>query len=388
MATDKKIPVSRAITGVLIILLVALLMKNSQLAVEYINRGLLLCVRTMIPSLFPFMVAAELLVHSGGGEALARWLGRWLSALFGLSECGAVAWLLGMLCGFPVGARTAACYDRDGKLTRREFNWLLSCGNIPGSAFLVSAVGGSLFGDARIGWCFLGLAVGATVLVGLLYRVLLPRGGEWQKTAPFADATCGGRHELGFGLVSESVAAAADGMLGICGTVVLFGALTGAWTALADALSLPPVVRTLSFGFFELTTGVSEASTVTRTETALILCAAMIGWAGLSVHCQILSFARENRAAVGWFWLSRALQSALCAGGMWLLIRTGCLAGTGTIRPTEWERAVLLPAARDGLPMWERAALVGGAVLIVLWRMRKAIRAHGAGRLLEGRREP
>ncbi len=47
-----------------------LVLRNSDAAIEYMGRGLTLCARTVIPSLFPFMVISELLVSSGAGEAL------------------------------------------------------------------------------------------------------------------------------------------------------------------------------------------------------------------------------------------------------------------------------------------------------------------------------
>ena len=46
-----------------------LVLRNADAAVEYMGRGLTLCARTVIPSLFPFMVLSELLVSSGAGEA-------------------------------------------------------------------------------------------------------------------------------------------------------------------------------------------------------------------------------------------------------------------------------------------------------------------------------
>ena len=49
-----------------------LILRNSDAAIEYMGRGLTLCARTVIPSLFPFMVVSELLVSSGAGEALGR----------------------------------------------------------------------------------------------------------------------------------------------------------------------------------------------------------------------------------------------------------------------------------------------------------------------------
>ena len=47
-----------------------LIFKNGEIASEYIHRGLLLCARSVIPSLFPFMVLSELLIRGGMGERM------------------------------------------------------------------------------------------------------------------------------------------------------------------------------------------------------------------------------------------------------------------------------------------------------------------------------
>ena len=60
---------------------------------EHIRRGMTLCVRTLIPSLFPFMVVSELIVRSGAGEAIAGLPAR----LLRLPAEGVCASLLGAL---------------------------------------------------------------------------------------------------------------------------------------------------------------------------------------------------------------------------------------------------------------------------------------------------
>ena len=106
--------------GFFVLFCLLLILKNPEIAVAYVNRGLLLCAKTVIPSLFPFMVISEMIVRGGFGEGWIRRLGKPLCRLLGLSEAGCVAMLLGMLCGFPVGAKcTVLSYER-GALSRED----------------------------------------------------------------------------------------------------------------------------------------------------------------------------------------------------------------------------------------------------------------------------
>lgn len=308
--------------GLAALALAVLFMKNSALSSPAVARGLALCAGTMIPSLFPFMVVAELIVRSGVGRMAARPVARLLKPLFGVSEAGGCVLVLGALCGFPVGARTAAAYYRGGEMDAREFNHVLCFSNVPSSAFLIGAVGCSLFGDARIGRTMLALTLIAAALVGLLFRFLLPRRIV---TEPGENAVTLAEDGTGGSLLSASIASAAGGMLSVCATVIVFSALIGTLGYYADALGLSQTARTAFFGLFELSTGVAEASALADAAMAAVLCAAMAGWAGLSVHCQILSVCDGCPVTLGWFWLSRVLQGLLCGGGMRLLISLGSL---------------------------------------------------------------
>ncbi|MBR5616217.1 MAG: hypothetical protein IKW66_05290, partial [Clostridia bacterium] len=97
------------------LLMALLLVSRSQITMEHMRSGMLICVRTMIPSLFPFMVVSELIVKSGAGEMAARYPAALLRPLLCIPSEAICALLLGWLCGFPVGSRVAADYLRAGR---------------------------------------------------------------------------------------------------------------------------------------------------------------------------------------------------------------------------------------------------------------------------------
>ncbi len=311
---------TRVLFGGLALLMVVLLVRHSQLTMEHMRRGMLICVRTMIPSLFPFMVVSELVVKSGAGAMLSRYPAVLFRPLLGLPSEGVCALMLGWLCGFPVGSRVAADYVRAGRLTKRQFNLIVCTCNVPSSAFLISAVGLSLFGNAALGRWLLALTLVCALAVGVLFRFLLPRAKDWQ----YGVCTRLSHGDEARGqLLPAAISSAAQGMLNVCATVLLFSAFVGTLTHTLDALPVGAWARTAVYGLFELSTGVCSASALTSPAAAAMLCAAIVGWGGLSVHCQVLSVCDGCPVAMGWFWLSRALQALLCGGGMALLIRIG-----------------------------------------------------------------
>jgi hypothetical protein len=47
---------------------------SSDIAIDYMKKGLRLCSDTVIPSLFPFMVISELIISSGAGVKISKLL--------------------------------------------------------------------------------------------------------------------------------------------------------------------------------------------------------------------------------------------------------------------------------------------------------------------------
>ena len=81
--------------------------------------GLTLCARAVIPSVFPSLILTDLL-FSRPTEVIEGTLGRLFARFFRVSPRGAVGWIAGLLCGFPVGAITVASDVRQGLISREE----------------------------------------------------------------------------------------------------------------------------------------------------------------------------------------------------------------------------------------------------------------------------
>lgn len=292
-----------------------LLLLEPTAVLSSMEEGLRLCARTVIPALFPYLVASELLVSSGAGERLAAVLAAPLRAVFGVSRCGAATYLMGLLCGFPVAARMGASYVSEGRMSAKEAQRLLCFANVPSAAFLINAVGVSLYGDLAFGRFLWLAAVGSAAFVGVLFRWLPPPA---QPMEPLLPSSVGRPCE-------SAPARAASSLLTVVSTVLFFGALRGATQAmLAHTLdgtqAWHALLRVLLAAFLEMTGGVAQAASLAQSQSAALcalsrpLCAAAIGWGGLSVHVQLLSSyrGRQSGGALWRFYIARLMQGALC----------------------------------------------------------------------------
>lgn len=242
---------------------------------EVMREGLSLCVRTVIPSLFPFMVATSALLSLGFGELAAPWLAGLMEPLFRVPGAGSAALLLGLIGGYPIGAQTAAELYRDGLVTRAEAERLLAFCNNSNPVFLISVLGAGVFGSVRAGvWLWL-IHVLSALLTGLVFRGTGADARSSRAARPPAFRTAGLVPAF-VGAVCSSV----SGILSVCGFVLFFyvlahplaalgGKLAPCLVGIAELFSLTPLLTADAFGF--------------------VLAAGAAGWGGISVLCQTLA---------------------------------------------------------------------------------------------------
>lgn len=298
----------------------ALILRNPDIAIEYMKNGLSLCADTVIPSLFPFMVISELLVASGAGEILGRLLSKPMRLLFGISGAASCAFILGTICGFPVGAKTAvSLYDR-GDISKSELERVITFSNIPGSAFLSSTVGVSLFADRTVGYAMFAAVFISAVAVGFVGKFIHP--GNSVCPAQCSDKNSGDGRKFGIRDFTDSISKAAFGMLTVCAFVVFFSAFVGTLGILLSSLSPSDTFSAFTFGFFEMTAGVSATAKLADRRIALLICAFICGWSGLSVHFQIMSVCTDKNRGISFFpfFISKLVQGFLCTAIMYLYV--------------------------------------------------------------------
>lgn len=121
-----------------------LLLRYPARSLDYAYTGLILWFRKMIPTLFPFMVLSGVMVRMNLTEGFARFFHPLFHKIWGTSMNGSYVILMGMLCGFPMGARVVGELCQAGKLSEKEGAYLLSfCNNI-GPIYFLSFVMGTL----------------------------------------------------------------------------------------------------------------------------------------------------------------------------------------------------------------------------------------------------
>lgn len=292
-------------------------------SVEAAKSGLQLCGNVIIPSLFPFFVLSSLVVQTGLTTYAGKLMEPIMRPLFNVSGECSVALVLGFIGGYPIGAKTVISLYNSKRCSKSEAERLLAFCNNSGPAFILGAVGAGVFSSGKVGLLLYFAHALASVCVGMLFR-------GWGKNAasPIKIEVSSSAHLPLYAAFVEAVKASCTSIFNICGFVIFFTVLIKIFylTGLMPAISgiIGRVLAPLGFdkiwaerlitGLLEISSGVWTLKDVSgQFQSSLAMAAFMLGWAGLSVHCQVLSFVVGSGLKVGTYIFGKFLHGIIAA---------------------------------------------------------------------------
>ncbi|MBR5774492.1 MAG: hypothetical protein IKY44_06545 [Clostridia bacterium] len=275
-----------------------MIIAKSDVASAGIISGLKACAGVIIPSLFPFMVVSSFIIKSGIYVKIGRLIGRPLGWIFNLPPQASGAILMGFVGGYPVGmAMTAELFEL-GVIDRAQARRMsFFCVNA-GPAFVVSAVGGSIFQSKVVGYILFGSVVLSSLTVGIVAGIISRIKGEKAKKVYVTSGT--------EGICEAFVSATQSGaraILSICIWVVTFGAIL----AFVRTLNLPNEMLCVLCGLLEVTSGCASAAGV----LPISLTAAFISFSGICITLQLLPQIKAIGLKAPTFLLSRLVCAML-----------------------------------------------------------------------------
>lgn len=294
------------------LLALAFLLWRASSAARHARLALSLIGSTLIPSLFPFMVISEVLQKCGFVSAVGSLFAVPMRRLFDTSGDGGGAIILGMLCGFPIGAKCAAALYDEGKISITELERLMAISSIPSAAFCISTVGASLLGSAGLGIALYISSLFSAFLVGAVdARLARKKKGVSAKKEKAAKASP--INDIGISELVFAVSSSAVGVIRISGFVLFFSVFLGVISELSFIDSLSGAAVGLFFSIFELTSGVARVAVCGNSEATLVLLSFALGWSSLSIHFQIMSVTDGRGASFSRYLVLKLFQGIISA---------------------------------------------------------------------------
>ncbi len=137
--------------------------------------GLNLWLFTIVPTLLPFMLISSAIVETGSYHIITRILGYIMKPVFHLPREAAYPFIMGILCGFPMGSKITADMVKSGKLSVIDGNVLLTfCNNIS-PPFIISYMTGYVLGmDNDTGKIIIFIMLAGPVITGIITSRIFP----------------------------------------------------------------------------------------------------------------------------------------------------------------------------------------------------------------------
>ena len=301
--------------------------------IQAVKNSLNIWVNNVIPSLFPFFIATELLNHTNIPKIIGNIFNKIMRPLFNVPGIGAYAFIMGIISGYPVGAKIVTDFRNNNLCTKEEAERLITFTNNSGPLFILGTVGITLFYDTTIGILLLFTHILACISVGIIFRFWKSKEKEKRNTQTIDNTIS--FSSLGE-VLSKSILSAINSIVLIGGFIVLFGVILSILQntyilnllklislPLFNLLNIPSdfVVGILT-GILELTSGVSTVSGIAckKLSINIITSAFLLGFGGISIMLQVLSIISKSDISIKPYILGKLLQGALAAFYTFLII--------------------------------------------------------------------
>ena len=235
-----------------------------------------LCANVVIPSLFPFFVCSKLFISLGAAKPASRYLSGIMRPVFGVSGSGAIALVIGIISGYPLGAACAVSLYSDGYCTKTEAERLLTFCSNSGPLFIIGAVGTGILGSRNIGLLLYTAHIVSAVLTGMLFKNYGVSDSAASLRLPPSAALNTNNTAAAIGAaVSDSV----DSIFKVCGFVILFAVFSAALPTYPGSAFI--------YSLLEITGGVKALAAGAEAGQFLIpVISAFIAFSGISVLLQ------------------------------------------------------------------------------------------------------
>lgn len=289
--------------------------------------GLLLWANNVVPSLLPFFIATELLGYTNVVSKVSKLLNPIMRPIFNVPGCGAYALIMGIISGYPIGAKIVTKFREDNLCTVSEAERLLAFTNNSGPLFIIGTVGITMFGNTTIGILLFITHLLACISVGIVFRFWKYKD---KKTDIKFNTYNNQKNIVSFSnlgeVLSKSILSAINTVVLIGGFVVLFSVilsilknsnilsiLTSLLSPIFNIFGInnPQFVNGLLSGVIELTNGVQLISGIAYKQISLniILSAFLLGFGGISIILQVFSITSKSDISIKPYIIGKLLQA-------------------------------------------------------------------------------
>ena len=255
-----------------------------------------------------------------------------MKPLFNIRGEGAFALAMGIISGYPVGAKIASNFRQNNICTKEECERLLSFTNNSGPLFIIGTVGILMFKSTTIGILLFITHFLSSISVGIIFRFwkINKKSNDYMKHSKINNDKYKNVSIKNLGeVMAESITSAISTILLIGGFIVLFAnvisILKSSGILNNIALFINPVFKLINIntsfcvplisGFIEITNGIASISSIAckKLSINIILTSFLLGFGGISVLLQVLSITSKTDLSIKPYILGKLLHGILAS---------------------------------------------------------------------------
>ncbi len=271
--------------------------------------GVKLCIEVIIPSLLPFFICSKILLKNGFAEKISVPLRVLMRPLFNVPGCGAFAFIMGIISGCPVGAKTVADMYERSMCTKAEAQRMLCFCNNSGPLFIIGSVATGMLGFGEVGLLLYMSHLISAIAVGIIVS------GHRRKEVINKNAV--NVKAVSHNLLGESVTESVSLVGYVCGFVIFFAVAveilkqSGIVMLIAQHFESKSIVAGIIYGMCEMTNGISSLSALGVTVPQLCAISFVLGFGGLSVMLQVYGIVKNYNFSFAMFVGAKFMQGII-----------------------------------------------------------------------------
>lgn len=318
--------------GIIVLFFIISIVVFPKESIESARVGMNICINILIPSLLPFLIAANLLINLKIIDILGVFLEKPSRILFNVPGKSSLIFAISILSGYPIGSKLTSNLRQNNEISKIEAQRLSSFCSTSGPLFMVGSVGIGMFNNSKIGYFILLCHYIGALSVGILFRFyntssdVTHYNNNTSILTRLKNIIFYENEEKGFySIFGDSVRNGINTILVVCGFVIVFSVLFKILTLLKfiDLVGsvlfvlLHPfnisldVIQAFISGLFEITIGCNNVSLLSGPSLIfkISLCTFIISFSGISILAQCCNFLSHTDVNIPIYIFSKFLHA-------------------------------------------------------------------------------
>ena len=282
----------------------------SESNIAAINKSTTLFITKIFPSLFPFFVAINLLIHTNLIATLDKHLSYIMINVFNVPGSGSLPFIMGLLSGYPTGAKIISEYRKNNICSKTDCERLLAYTNNSSPLFIVGSVGTSMFLNKNIGFLLLFIHMLSTITVAIIFRFY--KYNEKRNSSTYNEIVFSNISQI----LSDAIMNSIKTLVIILGYIILFSLIINIiiesnLLTLLNNLPNSDLFKATLLGSLEITSGINALSII-KVKTLyypIILTSFLLGLGGFSVFMQIYSIISQTDLSIKPYIVGKLMQA-------------------------------------------------------------------------------